>query len=726
MSSLQLELHLLGVARVCVGDENLKLTRKALALLAYIAIEGVTPRELMAELLWGELGAEGASRNLRRELHRLRATSVVDYLETDGALALQNFVADTSDPLVSGELLAGLILEDAPAFTEWLVLQRQQRLQSRVQLLRVAALETPNLEVRLAGQREVVLLEPLSESDARDLIQTLMLLGRAEEAEQVYAELLLRLQEVGAKPSLLVAQDLIPSSASAESKALLLERLGHGSDSLEFRLNAAQEARSNLQPDVALEHYAVALAFQTKPSQRFVLHFERLQLLFVTAQFAQLPVELAALEQSVQGDAVLEARALVVKASVFFQQTLFSEALVNAKLALENPLLPKTDRGNAYFYAGVSSIRLGQLEPVSAWFERALEFLPENASAERAQIHHAFSQFAMQRGQIPEARQHNQIAADLLEHSEDRRLRSGVLSVSGVLAMMIGEYAKALRLLEVAKREALQSQNTVALPMILINLSKAQIELGELSAGIESLEEALVLVRSNGNKAMEGQLLNNLAITHFERGNLGVALETFTAGLEFAEQNNDARAMIWRRISIADLLMQIGAYQEATQYLEQASSMVQQNAPELQDWCALQHAEVALGMGQTSQTLRLLKPLLQAQDAELRLNAKHLTALALEQQQQTIDPELLLEHQAHPKWKYKILPLRLRLESKNELQTLAREGLLKAAAFDRLALLVALSENSTELQTQLLSSLELYPNLQALLQLRLQKVIALA
>ncbi|MEY4531038.1 MAG: hypothetical protein RLZZ156_1759, partial [Deinococcota bacterium] len=55
MSSEQLELHFFGVPRVCLAGQPLKLTRKGLALLAFVAFEGKTPREKIADLLWGEL-----------------------------------------------------------------------------------------------------------------------------------------------------------------------------------------------------------------------------------------------------------------------------------------------------------------------------------------------------------------------------------------------------------------------------------------------------------------------------------------------------------------------------------------------------------------------------------------------------------------------------------------------------------------------------------------------
>jgi tetratricopeptide (TPR) repeat protein len=711
MSSEQLELHLLGVPRVNLGGQTLKLTRKGLALLAYVTLEGITPREKIADLLWGELGADGASRNLRRELHRLRETPITGFLESEGAIGLREFNADTSNPSATGELLEGLILTDAPEFMTWLNQQRQTRHQHLVQHLRLAAINNPALEQRLQIQQQVNQLEPMSEPDAKATMQTLMELGRTSEAEQIYVQLRIQLQELGTQPELRTAEVLLANSSSPEHKTKLFERIGRNADTLEYRLQAANQAKTNNQPQMALTHYAAALEYSKKPLERLNLHKERLQLLIATAQFDQLENELQALLQSVQGNAQLEPQALVIKSGVQFQRLEFAGSLENALLALENPLLPKTDQAAAYLYAGSSSIRLGQLKEAKLLLESALERLEKNQFKELAQANHVLSQLAMQSGNTDKAINYNQAAAEALNHTEDRVMRSTVLNVSGVLAMQQNQYPKALRLLEIAKRECSQSQNVAAMPMILINTAKAHIELGELDQAIETLEEALVLVRTSNNRIMEGQLLNNLAVTHQERGDLGAALETYTAALEFAITTKDARGIAFRHMSLADLLMQIGDYTESQQHLEDAAQHIKNNLPDLQPWWDIQQAEWFIYQDQHAQALALLEPLMQHTDTEIRLNATYFTARSLAQRHQDPPKNLLLEHQEHPKWSVKILPLRLPFEP--ELHAEAQTKLPKATALDGLQILRALQLPTLELEQRLLQSLALYPNLQS-------------
>ena len=58
----------------------LVLERKHAALLAYLRLEGATPRGRLAGLLWPEVGSERARGNLRQRLSRLRqeAGEIVD------------------------------------------------------------------------------------------------------------------------------------------------------------------------------------------------------------------------------------------------------------------------------------------------------------------------------------------------------------------------------------------------------------------------------------------------------------------------------------------------------------------------------------------------------------------------------------------------------------------------------------------------------------------------
>ncbi len=688
MGEAELEINLRGIPQVLFAGDNVKLTRKGMALLAYVVLEGKTPREKIADLLWGELGEDGANRNLRRELHRLRETPIFAHLETEGAIGLHSYSTNANSS--KNELLQGLILTDAPQFMDWLNNQRNQQHQQYLSHLRLTALNTLNLEQRVLIQQEIFTLEPMSESDASALMVTLINLKRTDEATRVYTELTKQLQTIAAKPS-------------AETTQLLEQK-----NTFESYLEAARAAQENQLPLEALVYFTSALELQKKPQERFLTHQERLNLILATGQFELYPQELSALLESVKGDAQLEARALVIKSGIEFQQLQFANSLESATLALENPLLQKEEQGIAHYYTGVSLLRLGQLVKAEPHLHQALELLSQNAGTERTKVHHGLSQLALQRNDLPEANKHNTAAAELVSQSQDRAMRGNVLSVSGILAMVQGQYDKAMRLLETAKRECQQSQNMAAIPMIMANMAKAQIELGQLPEAIESLEQGLSAARTTGNRTMEGQLLNSLAITHQERGNLGIALETYSAALEFARNIQDARGMAFRHLSHVDLLVQLGDTKEAAHHLEQARIIIGDNTPDLQDWWKIQKSEWHILQNQHSEAQLLLEPLQNHTEIEIRLNAQYLLAKSQTQQNKVTDT--LLEHQNNPKWSIKVLTLYPHLTP--EQQALARANLHKIGALDQLRLLRALSEPSTELEQNLIQSLEDHPQIQ--------------
>ena len=305
-----LELRLLGAPRVFRGGREVKLAKKSVALLAYLAIEGVTVRDKIASLLWG--GFETGNGNLRRELHRLRETEAREHLEAiGGALRLKSYSADTDNFTAAGVLLHNLELRDAREFDAWLEGQRLSRSNGRLEGLRVAAQrsERSDLPAALALYREITDLEPLSDLDARHLIRCLIANGQRDEAERAFEEFKERLSEVGSTPALGTAQVLLIEGNTSLGNAALLERVGRGKEALEFRLAAADEATDQRDDEAALKHLAVALQFQNKPKQRVMLHQRRFKLLYKLARFDLLEPEVTALELASRGDARLEGEA---------------------------------------------------------------------------------------------------------------------------------------------------------------------------------------------------------------------------------------------------------------------------------------------------------------------------------------------------------------------------------------------------------------------------------
>lgn len=184
-------LSLLGPARLYTQGGSLPLERKTAAVLAYLALEGPTPKYKLAGWLWPDSGETTARNNMRQLLRRLRlaAGGVVlgadrlelhpeaevdvkqlSYLETPSLEFLRQ----------DARLLEGYDYDDCPDFEEWLEGAREEldalrshTAQSEAERLEKAgkfkqALEYAQLRLRI---------EPLSEEGARQVARLQYLLG---------------------------------------------------------------------------------------------------------------------------------------------------------------------------------------------------------------------------------------------------------------------------------------------------------------------------------------------------------------------------------------------------------------------------------------------------------------------------------------------------------------------------------------------------------------------
>ncbi|THF70808.1 hypothetical protein E7T06_05505 [Deinococcus sp. Arct2-2] len=175
-------------------------TRKALALIAYLSLEGPVPRAQLAGLLWSDFYDDLARKNLRQELHRLTRTPLGEYLSlTPDQVGLrgplhtdvQQFRAlvargalEEALALYGGPLLDGLDLRGAAEYDHWLSLQREALAAQRLTVLE-----------RLLGQRQ-------SAGDLRGALDSAALLMAADDFQERHyrtaMELHLRLGEPGA------------------------------------------------------------------------------------------------------------------------------------------------------------------------------------------------------------------------------------------------------------------------------------------------------------------------------------------------------------------------------------------------------------------------------------------------------------------------------------------------------------------------------------------------
>lgn len=199
-----MQLHLSATPRaVPPGGPPQVLAPLDAALLAWLALEGPTPRNRLAALLWPDKLPDAARNSLRQRLFQLRRQLGAELVDGSATAALADGVVhDLHD---ADTLLDGVALEIGGEFAQWLALQRdRRRARVRRSLAELAEMAeaAKDWDDALAHAGELLALEPLSEEAHRRVMRLHYLAGdRAaallafDRCEQVLKD------EVGAKPS---------------------------------------------------------------------------------------------------------------------------------------------------------------------------------------------------------------------------------------------------------------------------------------------------------------------------------------------------------------------------------------------------------------------------------------------------------------------------------------------------------------------------------------------
>ncbi|WP_034387125.1 AAA family ATPase [Deinococcus sp. YIM 77859] len=215
-----LELLLLGPPLVRVEGHEVRFrTSKALALLAYLAVEGRQPREALSDLLWDEQTQDPRA-ELRGTLHHLRTAlgNEAERLKTsvhalwldleEAVLDLHVLDAAAPDALLGvwrGPFLAGLSVWHAPRWDDWVVrrgLELQDRYDTALGRASEAALARSIVGTALLLARRRVEVNLLSEAAYLGLIRAQLAAGQRAEAYATFVTCrrILR-EELGVEPS---------------------------------------------------------------------------------------------------------------------------------------------------------------------------------------------------------------------------------------------------------------------------------------------------------------------------------------------------------------------------------------------------------------------------------------------------------------------------------------------------------------------------------------------
>jgi DNA-binding SARP family transcriptional activator len=225
------ELLLLGPVELRAAGIKVELpTRKLLAIIAFLALEGESSRATLAALLW-EASEDRARANLRGELYRLRGTAFAGVLEDDGKrLRLAHSVQSDLErfdrflahgdwvralELRRGPLLEGFEVSDAPAFEDWLLLMRERWQERWNEALAVHASQLMGKQdwnAARAAYERLLELDPWREEAVRGVMRAFAQSGEATRSLERFERFALAVREqLGVEPAsetLMLAEEL--------------------------------------------------------------------------------------------------------------------------------------------------------------------------------------------------------------------------------------------------------------------------------------------------------------------------------------------------------------------------------------------------------------------------------------------------------------------------------------------------------------------------------------
>jgi DNA-binding SARP family transcriptional activator/energy-coupling factor transporter ATP-binding protein EcfA2 len=215
-------IQLFGIPRITSpGRADLPLSAREAGLLAWLHLEGPSPRGRIAGLLWPGGDESQARANLRQALVRLKRSAGELLEESAGVMRLAADVmvlpaaADDSSPAAS-RLLGPLEFDDAPEFSGWLQARRDAADRERRRQHLAAArqhLEAGALDAALAAAEAVLATDPAVEEAHRLRMEALYLRGDRAAAITAWDD---------CRDALRTAYGITPSAATNELGRLVL------------------------------------------------------------------------------------------------------------------------------------------------------------------------------------------------------------------------------------------------------------------------------------------------------------------------------------------------------------------------------------------------------------------------------------------------------------------------------------------------------------------------
>jgi len=553
-------LRLLGGCEFLTPEGPVRLeTAKTAALLVYLVMRpGPHRRHTLMGLLWGDLPESKARRNLRRALWDLRrklscpqpppfilATrqtvefnrasdywlDVEEFERLAGREQKESEALEQAVELYRGGFLEGFYVSDAPAFEEWMLMEKE-RLQTLMLLTlqRLVAWYTikGEYEAGILHARRLLALDPWREETHRELMRLLAATGQRSAALAQYYQCRHMLHTAFGSPP-------------DQQTELLYHRI-------------IQECRGVMPTELLALSYPAEHTPQppTPPPEwqgasLFALRSQLLTWLTTAAEWSWREYAhddtlsfLSAALNLVQPDDFERRWTLLSTRERVHHFTADRAAQARDLDALE-ALAPHLKDASYLISLRVRQIqyacRIGEYTQALAWGKQALEQAGQlNAPNLLAHIHEVMGETYWNLGDYATARDHVEQALHhyLAEGNREGevRARNGL----GNIWRRLGQTEKAREEWERAMQLYRDQDNEWGVGMMLNNLGALAIDSEDYDTALDHHHQALAIRRRLGDRRGESSSLNNLAMTYYLMGDYEAAHKHVTAAIALARE----------------------------------------------------------------------------------------------------------------------------------------------------------------------------------------------
>ena len=374
-----------------------------------------------------------------------------------------------------------------------------------------------------------------------------------------------------------LAATLEGTGGSPGAIARHLAAAGKRAAAASWRIKAAEAAAKVYAYREALEQYDHALEQHSMDEVAFSIRQARMRLWWALGNAGERLIELEALSTLATHlhNPKLETQVLLTRVGLYADSGQYQDVLQITASLLESAVLTQAQIVEALFLSGAALLRLGMFGQAENHLYQAETLAQVSLPGRLSSIYLDLRVCALSRGDVLLARAQNAKALAACRTINNPEVELDALTAEGRMAGMVGDYGKALKMLEEALAQSLEVGHVPAQGYALACLAGVHISLGQLTAANARIKASLNLGTVNQKVLVYGVLHNHLSRSQRLNGQFGLALESNRIAKEFNQQSYKTGGDIRSRLILAEILLDLGSPLEAREELSGSLELIE-------------------------------------------------------------------------------------------------------------------------------------------------------